>query len=136
MANVDQPPVPARDSPAMDGVTGLIERVTFFNEETGFCVLRVKAGGHRDLVTVVATAHGDRRLTGLHCGNMRPDIIVEGGAGLYLFSAETDKGRKWLAARAVTAKCQRLGKSLATEDEREARDLADVALADGLDVME
>ncbi len=58
MANVDQPPAPARESPATDGVTGLIERVTFFNEETGFCVLRVKAGGHCDLVTVVAGAHG------------------------------------------------------------------------------
>jgi len=68
--------------------------------------------------------------------DMRPDIIVEGGGGLYLFSAETDKGREWLAARAVTAKCQRLGKSLAVEDEPEARDLADAALADGLDVME
>jgi len=25
-------------------LTGLIERVTFFSEETGFCVLQVKAG--------------------------------------------------------------------------------------------
>ena len=32
---------------------GLIERVTFHNEETGFAVLKVKAKGHRDLVTVV-----------------------------------------------------------------------------------
>jgi exodeoxyribonuclease V alpha subunit len=30
-----------------------VERVTFHNEENGFCVLRVKARGHRDLVTVV-----------------------------------------------------------------------------------
>ena len=37
-------------------VNGLIERVTFFSEETGFCVLRVKAEGHRDLVTVVGSA--------------------------------------------------------------------------------
>jgi hypothetical protein len=41
-----------------------------------------------------------------------------------------------LAARAVTAKCQRLGKSLAVDDKDDARDLADAALADGLDVME
>jgi hypothetical protein len=34
MANVDQSPKPGRDSPATDGVTGLIERVTYFNEET------------------------------------------------------------------------------------------------------
>jgi exodeoxyribonuclease V alpha subunit len=31
----------------------LIERVTFFNEDTGFAVLKVKARGHRDLVTVL-----------------------------------------------------------------------------------
>ncbi|MGC9129016.1 MAG: YrrC family ATP-dependent DNA helicase, partial [Acidithiobacillus sp.] len=35
---------------------GLIERVTFHNEGNGFCVLRVKARGHRDLVTVVGHA--------------------------------------------------------------------------------
>ncbi|WP_445730593.1 YrrC family ATP-dependent DNA helicase [Methylocystis sp. IM2] len=29
--------------------------MTFHNEENGFCVLRVKARGHRDLVTVSAT---------------------------------------------------------------------------------
>src|SRR3989441_11867382 len=34
-------------------LAGLVERVTFHNEENGFCVLRVKARGHRDLVTVV-----------------------------------------------------------------------------------
>jgi len=37
-------------------LTGAIERVTFHSEETGFCVLRVKVRGHRDLVTVVGTA--------------------------------------------------------------------------------
>jgi exodeoxyribonuclease V alpha subunit len=37
----------------MSSVTGLIERVTFHNEETGFCVVRVKVDGRRDLVTVV-----------------------------------------------------------------------------------
>ncbi len=35
---------------------GLIERVTFFSEETGFCVLRVKVKEDRDLVTVVGSA--------------------------------------------------------------------------------
>jgi exodeoxyribonuclease V alpha subunit len=38
-----------------EAVSGLIERVTYFKEDTGFCVLRVKVKGHRDLVTVVAT---------------------------------------------------------------------------------
>jgi len=37
----------------MSSVTGLIERVSFYNEETGFCVVRVKVDGRRDLVTVV-----------------------------------------------------------------------------------
>ena len=35
---------------------GLVERVTFHNAENGFCVLRVKARGQRDLVTVVGAA--------------------------------------------------------------------------------
>ncbi|MSU21802.1 MAG: ATP-dependent RecD-like DNA helicase [Pedosphaera sp.] len=39
----------------VESLSGLIERVTFFNEETGFTVLRVKAMGHRDLVTVVGS---------------------------------------------------------------------------------
>src|SRR3978361_1602424 len=35
---------------------GLVERVTFHNSENGFCVLRVKARGQRDLITVVGHA--------------------------------------------------------------------------------
>ena len=38
-----------------DSLSGLIERVAFFNEENGFAVLRVKAGGHREQVTVVGS---------------------------------------------------------------------------------
>jgi hypothetical protein len=34
-------------------LAGLVERVTYQNVENGFCVIRVKARGHRDLVTVV-----------------------------------------------------------------------------------
>jgi len=37
-------------------LAGLVERVTFHNLENGFCVLRVKARSHRDLVTVVGHA--------------------------------------------------------------------------------
>lgn len=36
-------------------MSGLIERVTFFNEENGFAVLKVKAKGHRDPVAVVGS---------------------------------------------------------------------------------
>ncbi|MGC9271929.1 helix-hairpin-helix domain-containing protein, partial [Acidiphilium sp.] len=37
-------------------LAGLVERVTFHNSENGFCVLRVKARGHRDLATVIGHA--------------------------------------------------------------------------------
>ena len=37
-------------------LAGLVERVTYHNPESGFCVLRTKARGHRDLVTVVGHA--------------------------------------------------------------------------------
>ena len=38
-----------------ESLSGLIERVTFFDEDGGFGVLKVKAQGHRDLVTVVGS---------------------------------------------------------------------------------
>jgi exodeoxyribonuclease V alpha subunit len=37
-------------------LAGLIERVTYHNAENGFCVLRAKVRGHRDVVTVVGHA--------------------------------------------------------------------------------
>ena len=36
---------------ASEVLPGLVERITFHNPDTGFCVLRIKARGHRDLVT-------------------------------------------------------------------------------------
>jgi len=36
-------------------ISGLIERVTFHNDESGFCVLRVKTPGHREETTVVGS---------------------------------------------------------------------------------
>jgi exodeoxyribonuclease V alpha subunit len=36
-------------------LAGLVERVTYHNAENGFRVLRIKARGHRDLVTALAT---------------------------------------------------------------------------------
>ena len=44
------------ESSTQEVLAGLVERVTFHNAENGFCVLRVKARGHRDLVTVVGHA--------------------------------------------------------------------------------
>ena len=47
----------SHDRDATDEViSGLVERVTFHSTENGFCVLRVKARGHRDLVTTVGHA--------------------------------------------------------------------------------
>jgi exodeoxyribonuclease V alpha subunit len=37
-------------------LAGVVERVTFHNADNGFCVLRIKARGHRDLVTIVGHA--------------------------------------------------------------------------------
>jgi exodeoxyribonuclease V alpha subunit len=35
---------------------GSIERITYHNDENGFCVVKVRARGHKDLVTVVGNA--------------------------------------------------------------------------------
>jgi exodeoxyribonuclease V alpha subunit len=37
-------------------LAGLVERVTYHNAENGFCVLRAKVRGHREVVTVVGHA--------------------------------------------------------------------------------
>jgi ATP-dependent exoDNAse (exonuclease V) alpha subunit len=47
---------PAITSAATEVLAGLVERVTFHNDENGFCVLRVKARGQRDLITVLGHA--------------------------------------------------------------------------------
>ena len=57
-------PSPEMQSPEMQSsagqstevLAGSIERVTFHSAESGFCVLRIKARGHRELVTVVGHA--------------------------------------------------------------------------------
>lgn len=40
----------------LEHLSGSVERVTFHNEDSGFCVLKVKAKGQRDLVTVVGSS--------------------------------------------------------------------------------
>ena len=47
---------PQPESSTQEVLAGLVERVTFHNADNGFCVLRTKACGHRDLVTVVGHA--------------------------------------------------------------------------------
>jgi exodeoxyribonuclease V alpha subunit len=39
-----------------DALAGLVERVTFFNEENGFCILKVRVRGHHDVVAVIGSA--------------------------------------------------------------------------------
>ena len=40
----------------LDQLSGLVERVTFHNRDSGFCVLRLKVKGERDLVAVIGNA--------------------------------------------------------------------------------
>jgi exodeoxyribonuclease V alpha subunit len=53
---VSSSPNPHPESSTQEVLAGLVERVTFHNAENGFCVLRLKARGHRDLVTTVGHA--------------------------------------------------------------------------------
>jgi exodeoxyribonuclease V alpha subunit len=53
---VKSPLKPQPESSTQEVLAGLVERVTFHNTENGFCVLRIKARGHRELVTVVGHA--------------------------------------------------------------------------------
>jgi exodeoxyribonuclease V alpha subunit len=47
---------PQPESSSQEVLAGLVERVTYHNAENGFCVLRAKARGHRDVVTIVGHA--------------------------------------------------------------------------------
>jgi exodeoxyribonuclease V alpha subunit len=48
--------MPQPQSATQEVLAGYVERVTYHNAENGFCVLRAKARGHRDVVTVVGHA--------------------------------------------------------------------------------
>ena len=47
---------PQAEPSTQEVLAGLVERVTFHNSDNGFCVLRIKARGHRELVTVIGHA--------------------------------------------------------------------------------
>ncbi len=51
-----RPAPPEAHGPDPTTVSGTVERVTFHNPDTGFCVLRLKVDGRRDLETVVGHA--------------------------------------------------------------------------------
>jgi exodeoxyribonuclease V alpha subunit len=46
----------AETRPNLDRLSGLVERVTFHNADSGFCVLRLQVTGERDLVTLIGHA--------------------------------------------------------------------------------
>ena len=52
----EQPSAQPTEVQPTEVLAGSIERVTFHNVDNGFCVLRIKARGHRELVTVVGHA--------------------------------------------------------------------------------
>jgi len=56
VAPADTRRVASASEPAREVLAGLIERVTFHSPANGFCGLRIKARGHRELVTVVGHA--------------------------------------------------------------------------------
>ncbi len=56
VGDAEQPRLLDAPSSPSDHLAGVVERVTFHNEENGFSVLRVQARGRRDLVTVVGHA--------------------------------------------------------------------------------
>ena len=43
----------AASKPELDRLEGLVERVTFHNADSGFCVLRLKVRGERELITLI-----------------------------------------------------------------------------------
>jgi exodeoxyribonuclease V alpha subunit len=47
---------PRQEPSSQEVLAGLVERVTFHNDDNGFCVLRIEARGHRELITVVGHA--------------------------------------------------------------------------------
>jgi exodeoxyribonuclease V alpha subunit len=50
------PQHPGPEGAALEHLQGSVERVTFHSPESGFCVLRVKVRGQRELVTVIGSA--------------------------------------------------------------------------------
>src|SRR3984885_9652214 len=46
----------SKPSNEREPLAGLVERVTFHNADSGFCVLRIKVRGHRELITVLGAA--------------------------------------------------------------------------------
>ncbi len=48
--------LPNRPTAPLETLTGIVERITYHSETTGFCVLKVQVKGKRDLIPIVGTA--------------------------------------------------------------------------------
>ena len=66
-------PQAPRASTPTEVLAGLVDRVTFHNSENGFCVLRVKARGQRDLTTLSRSS--EIEIKGPRCGPTRGQIL-------------------------------------------------------------
>src|SRR4051794_9239776 len=86
-------------------LAGLVERGAVHNAENGFCVLRVKARGHRDLVTVVGhaatiTAGEFVQASGLwindrtHGLQLKASFLKAARAEILLYALETSAGKR------------------------------------------
>jgi exodeoxyribonuclease V alpha subunit len=78
------------DQPPTDSVSGVLERITFHNEETGYTVARLAVEHARDLVTVVGSMNNPA------VGEM---LVCEGR-----WSAHREYGRQFLLQRYATTR--------------------------------
>ena len=74
-------------------LAGLVERVTYHNEETGFSVLRVAVRGHRDVATIVGHAAAIAAGEWITASGEWVTITPEG------FFTASAKGAGWCARR-------------------------------------
>ncbi len=58
----------SKEAKEYENISGIIERITFHNTETGFCVLKVHVKGHKELVAVVGTTPSASAGEYVQCG--------------------------------------------------------------------
>src|SRR5436190_9460686 len=67
---------PSPEKSPQEVLAGLVERVTYHNAENGFCVLRIKARGHRDLVTAEDVAFSFKRAKGAQLQEKVKEVVI------------------------------------------------------------
>ncbi len=75
---------PAPALTPLETLAWTVERVTFHNADTGFAVIRVKARGRRDLVTVVSKSRTTKRPMGMlfNCFNPSSFRAMRGASSM------------------------------------------------------